>query len=363
MDLGTLTWERSNTGLFLTTITSMKPATTTEQRIQGLCCARYPLSSSGTSWDNLENKHMQKVGQIFGVKDLDYTTATDFKTAMSGVLLCYELEDPTQGNTIAIKTDDGSGINGTMAVFSTGTPLQDIPDTNVRDVMAWDGSAGEVTKNCMGLDLGTLNWTKEENHFYSEQISDALAPSSNSIPIKGITPIYTITSYTLLITEQTNNVIAMSKTNRIYVYDTNYTDPADFKAAMQGVMLVYELATPTTQPLTSTENASLAGLKTFEPTTHAQNNAGAEMAVEAYAGTANGKAVNELKQDVRSEIATQTAAQLALIAVPYDSTATYNAGDYVIEGGKLYKCSTPVSTAEPFDPTKWTATTVMAEIA
>lgn len=47
-----------------------------------------------------------------------------------------------------------------------------------------------------------------------------------------------------------------------------------------------------------------------------------------------------------------------LIAPYYDSTATYSLGDYVLYQGKLYKCTTAVSTAEEFDPTKWTQTTV-----
>ena len=53
----------------------------------------------------------------------------------------------------------------------------------------------------------------------------------------------------------------------------------------------------------------------------------------------------------------------SLIADAYDDTATYAVGDYVMYGSKLYKCTTAVSTAETFDPTKWAATTIMAEIA
>lgn len=53
----------------------------------------------------------------------------------------------------------------------------------------------------------------------------------------------------------------------------------------------------------------------------------------------------------------------SLIANAYDDTATYAVGDYVMYGGKLYKCTTAVSTAEDFEPTKWAQTTVMAEIA
>lgn len=46
------------------------------------------------------------------------------------------------------------------------------------------------------------------------------------------------------------------------------------------------------------------------------------------------------------------------LAPMYDNTATYAVGDYVVYEYDLYKCTTAVSTAEEFDPTKWTQTTV-----
>ena len=65
---------------------------------------------------------------------------------------------------------------------------------------------------------------------------------------------------------------------------------------------VVPLATPIITPLTAQEITALTGLRTFTPQTHAQNNAGATMTVEAYAGTANGKAVSELEDKVQKQI-------------------------------------------------------------
>ena len=50
------------------------------------------------------------------------------------------------------------------------------------------------------------------------------------------------------------------------------------------------------------------------------------------------------------------------IAESYDDTLTYSVGDYVIYNGLLYKCDTAVSTAEAFDPTKWTRVVVTDEM-
>ena len=50
------------------------------------------------------------------------------------------------------------------------------------------------------------------------------------------------------------------------------------------------------------------------------------------------------------------------IATNYDDTQTYVVGDYVIYDGLLYKCDTAVTTAETFDPTKWTHVVVTDEM-
>lgn len=42
----------------------------------------------------------------------------------------------------------------------------------------------------------------------------------------------------------------------------------------------------------------------------------------------------------------------------YDETQTYAVGDYAIYNNIVYECTTAVTTAEPFDSTKWTATSI-----
>lgn len=169
--------------------------------------------------------------------------------------------------------------NGTMAVFSTGTPLRGIPDSNVRDAMAWDGSAGTVTKNCGEVDLGTRIWTEygstaEYTRYVTGGIDDKVKDNGNCLcakynsrlPTQSIEP----------------NMVWISSGNAKLSVTTNvneYASASDFTAAMSGVKLVYELATPTTEQLTTAENDSIAGLRTFDGTTHIQNNASTDMTV------------------------------------------------------------------------------------
>jgi hypothetical protein len=51
-----------------------------------------------------------------------------------------------------------------------------------------------------------------------------------------------------------------------------------------------------------------------------------------------------------------------MIAPMYDDTATYDVGDIVTYESKLYKCITAIATPETFDPTKWEATTASEDI-
>lgn len=303
VDLGTLTWNYATsvvgTKLFISSQLSNIKRPLSLSIVPPIVCAEYTVKS----WDALNTGASASNGiTIFTdgsvrVVNSTYTDPEDFKTAMSGVILCYQLADPTQDNTIAIKTDNGTGINGTMAVFETGTPLRGIPNTDVRDVMMWDGSSGEVTKVCGEVDLGTLSWA-----YYSSSNTPIFYSTLSSINGKSRSANMLCPLYTPEIdfwNKPNNDMKIATSSSDLFISNSQYTNPADFKTAMNGVMLVYELATPTIEQLTTAENASIAGLRTFEPQTHIQNNAQTDMTVEAYAGTQNGKAVADLKSELQ----------------------------------------------------------------
>ena len=47
----------------------------------------------------------------------------------------------------------------------------------------------------------------------------------------------------------------------------------------------------------------------------------------------------------------------AISAPAYDSTSTYNVGDYCSNNGVIYKCTEPITTAEAWNASHWTAIT------
>lgn len=151
-------------------------------------------------------------------------------------------------------------ITPMIEIGSTATPyksysLQTIP-TNLpvlrsagaaHDAIDMDG--GTIQRNIGAVDLGTLDWTyNSEYKFMLANVDGKLAGTINII----------ISRYNLSPNEvwqqDTDGVYGGNENNNIiYIKDLNYSDPVAFKEAIRGVMLHYELATPTTEPLTIPE--------------------------------------------------------------------------------------------------------------
>ena len=272
--LADLTWTTTeHTSLFQTFIRNMYRITNVNERNKHFLCDYYARSTSLGINTQMDNQSMLSEYRTLYVYDKAYTTISDFVNSLGDTTLCYELDDPSQGNAIAVKTDNGTGINGTMAVFETGTPMYGISDT-VRDVMTWNGSTGVVTKNCGEVDLGTLNYTYNSTYdvFITADVNYA---TIDTMLCNEYEYLQNVQSWAAL----QNKQFAAPYGVQIGFKNTDYTNPADFKTAMNGVKLVYGIVTPTTEPLTQAENDSLANLRTFATTTHFTNNADIDMTV------------------------------------------------------------------------------------
>lgn len=95
VDLGSLTWETDVSNRFRAQLSGIKNPTTASERQDGLVCARYSPSSSPSLTDMTDKSMLKYSGEIF-IKDTAYTDAQTFKTAMSGVMLYYELDTPIE---------------------------------------------------------------------------------------------------------------------------------------------------------------------------------------------------------------------------------------------------------------------------
>ena len=135
--------------------------------------------------------------------------------------------------------------------------LRGIPKLDASNQLYYDGdtyeSDGTVTRKYGIVDLGTFTtWAEYGGYpglFYvNASPSGAKIPASNSVKPNIVCDSYLAAiSRDIGTTGHTKGEIALA-TNRIYVSNDTYSgNVAGFKSAIQGVYLVYELATPTTE--------------------------------------------------------------------------------------------------------------------
>lgn len=107
-----------------------------------------------------------------------------------------------------------------------------------------------ITKRIGVVDMGTLDyiiptWTSTQNVFQSNSLKSVLAGANWSTgTFKGINSKYLSVSGENATSGSYDKVIGEAADATVYIRDTAYTDAAALKAAMSGVMLYYELATP-----------------------------------------------------------------------------------------------------------------------
>lgn len=119
-------------------------------------------------------------------------------------------------------------------------------------------STGELTILYALIDMGDMTWTYQSTNtrFVSSDIQSlSKYPSSNDNPSNIMCSSYANNSYR----DYTDKQIAQSNTGNVFVKDSSYTDGTTFKTAMDGIQLVYELATPQTIQLTPTQVRTLLG--------------------------------------------------------------------------------------------------------
>lgn len=123
-------------------------------------------------------------------------------------------------------------------------PAHGIPNTDVYDCITWDEDGKQRNRvKCGVVDLGTLNWHRSDTENPYFQANGALVEKSAAINAQVICGNYQATTAWYVYQTDIDKAIS-AESEYIVARDTSYTDAATFKAAMSGVMLVYELATP-----------------------------------------------------------------------------------------------------------------------
>lgn len=155
------------------------------------------------------------------------------------------------------------------AYDGTTYPLT-LPSTVYGGTLTYDGDGvWTVTSNMAIVDLGTLGWSVYPlaSNCFKALLSGGKATRTN-YSADGVCSSYAKADYvtTLRDTDKTFGIgyanLSMSDCY-VAVHDSSYSDAAAFKTAIDGVQLVYELATPTTYTVTTEQVVTLLGQNNF----------------------------------------------------------------------------------------------------
>ena len=121
VDLGTLNWSRhwSVNTIFSSDIVGMKLPQAFTKRNAGIISSEYAADSQFSISDSMHNMTMLRYNNngsaALFIRDMRYTDGNDFKAAVSGVQLCYELADPIEIQLSANQINSLLGVNNIWA--------------------------------------------------------------------------------------------------------------------------------------------------------------------------------------------------------------------------------------------------------
>ena len=118
---------------------------------------------------------------------------------------------------------------------------------------------GNIDRTWAEVDLGSLRWVLHENGFFYAVLNSVYVPAASTNIANGVCERYVASTYGAVSNASTSEtkVFAFgvgSFAHTVCIGDSAYSDATAFKTAMNGVYLVYELATPTTENATPYEN-------------------------------------------------------------------------------------------------------------
>ena len=215
------------------TIKSDEAQSVSQQFVGGFFYSKPTLNSISYNGARLANTPATFTSPITGY--VAFRTSHNYSIAQCEFGSTSTTYEPYCGYEISLGNDE---LRGTFKLVSN----EIIADGDVKE------SNGEITRNYGIVDLGTLTFTKaSSNSRFYVQLSD-IKVSANNTPANMICAIYRTVSWD-------DNVSGIEKTigastGYISIMDSTYTDATDFKTAMDGVYLVYEKTTPTTETST-----------------------------------------------------------------------------------------------------------------
>jgi len=217
--------------------------------------------------------------------------------------------------------------------------LRGIPKLDSANNLYYDGdtyeSDGTVTRKYGIVDLGSLAWNYGTLFSNGFLVGKAKPPVTHNVAGNILCTKYPNIARNSI----ADKCIAMQTDGSIVVSDSSYTDAATFKAAMSGVYLVYELATPTTE--------------TAEPYAEYQHvtNGGTEEYVST--GIVPVGHVTKYPADIVAKVDGLPSDFSTLIAPTekeFTATRAYTVNDLLIINNTLYKVTASIASGATITP-------------
>lgn len=213
---------------------------------------KYPIAEVHYVWEYDENKNALRHHQLLASGNNNpFTTPSDCHYIK---FACEPAYGSTYNHDICINLSWSGYRNGEYEPYEkhsypldSSLTLRGIPKLDASNNLYYDGdeytSDGTVKRKYGIVDLGSLDW--EYNRDYSFMFCRVSGKKSGHANL--LCQRYNLDPMGVW-TQGIDGVYGGNDQNNIiYIKDSNFTEPLTFKEAMNGVMLVYELATPTTE--------------------------------------------------------------------------------------------------------------------
>jgi hypothetical protein len=106
LDMGLQGWQYSSADKRFFIQDARMAKSSNNEAMNALCAGYTPISFNDFYADSTRDKTISRTGDYLFVRNLSYTSAAAFKTAMSGVVLLYELATPTETDVSTLFADD-----------------------------------------------------------------------------------------------------------------------------------------------------------------------------------------------------------------------------------------------------------------
>lgn len=223
---------------------------------------KYPIADYHYVWEYDENKNALRHYQLLAIgNNNQFTTPSDCHYIK---FACEPAYGTTYNHDICINLSNPSR-NGEYEPYEkhsypldSSLTLRGIPKLDASNNLYYDGdeytSDGKVKRKYGVVDLGTIDWEQGGKNNKTSWVPVSWKTNVKHVSHNGIKANILCSKYNIdiadYVEQQINDkTIAVNVNGWVYIYDSAHVSvtPQEFKAAMSGVMLVYELATPTTE--------------------------------------------------------------------------------------------------------------------